>query len=306
MNIVEAFIKFNGSLIIIISGLSGSKKTSIAKFIERDFKLKLINIDDFIIPEFNETVILSNGLKIINWDSVDSYDWENINKTILKYQSDGVVLTGPYFPSDKLKFIPDFHVQIKIQKQILIENRIKFSEENKDKIKNDISTIPSIVNQITYPLYLKYTEKSKIDKFVNSKDLTKDQIYDQVADYLFFKINDNLEQKHKNNNNLNNLNNTDNKNNSKNVNSSDSSDSSETLDISNSSTDYIRNKNKNQNQNQNENKSDDSSSYEFTSEKLETKNSNENIFIGSDYDDVEVDGSQYFQIGNIDIHKDNK
>lgn len=222
MNIVEAFIKFNGGIVIIISGLSGSGKTSIAKFIERDFKLKLINIDDYAKKNVDNIVELSNGIKIVDWDDVNTYDWDKINKKVNEYKSNGVILCGPYFPTDLLKFEPHFHIQIKTPKQILIEKRVKFINANKDKFKTlfesltnreeiiesseetteksrtqdvDTSIVAAIVNQITYPHFLEYTQKSKIDKFVNAKDLNKDQIYDQVADFLFFKINENLQEK---------------------------------------------------------------------------------------------------------------
>lgn len=198
MNIVEAFLKFNGKLIIILSGLSGSGKKAIAKFIERDFKLVLINIDDYVISNFDKTQVLQNDVKIINWDDVDSYDWEKINQVVLENQSKGVILCGPYFPTKKLQFETDFHIQIKVPKQILIENRLKYAESNESKFKGLSEYIPMIVNQITYPSFLKYSEESKIDKHVNSKEHTNDQIYDQVADFLFFKIKENLQEKHKN------------------------------------------------------------------------------------------------------------
>lgn len=47
MNVVEAYIKFRGQLVVLVSGLSGSGKTEIARNIERDFKLKFINLNDY-------------------------------------------------------------------------------------------------------------------------------------------------------------------------------------------------------------------------------------------------------------------
>lgn len=196
MNIIEAYLMFNKKLIIILSGLSGSGKTSIAKLIERDFKLLLINIEHFVNKSYNQTEILPNGKKIINWDNVDSYDWDKINNMVVENQSKGVILCGPFFPTNKLNFICDFHIQIKIQKQILIENRIKYLKKNEiiedDKNKIVEDDVQTIVNKITYPLFLKYSEESKIDKYINSKDLTQDQMYDQIADFLFFRINEYL------------------------------------------------------------------------------------------------------------------
>lgn len=295
MNIVQAFIKFNGKLIIIMSGVSGSGKTSIAKFIERDFKLVLINIDDYILENFDKTVTISNDIKVINWDDVDSYDWDKINKKVLDNQSNGVILTGPYFPTTKLKFDANFHIQIKVSKQILIEKRLKHAESVKqDNVKHlDPTLIPIIVNQITYPLYLKYSEESKIDKYVNSKELTKDKIYDQVADYLFFKINENLQEKHPNKK-------------SSRI-ATDSAESAELLEPTES------NSSNNTNSNKSKDDDSDSDSLNFDPENFDSSTSDdiadktiklltpdpEPIFVGSDEnpDAAEVDYWEYPKVG---------
>ena len=302
MNIVQAFKKFNGKL--IISGLSGSGKTSIAKFIERDFKLVLINIDNFVIEKFDETVELSNNVKVTNWDSVDSFDWDAINKIVNDNKANGIVLCGPYFPLEKIKFESDFHIQIKVPKQILIEKRLKFAESNRDKFKTletiDNQIISTIVNKITYPLYLKYTEESKIDKFVNSKDITKDQIYDEVAEYLFYKIKENLQKipnEPKNNRSINNAptNNTPANNKSQissdDSNSSDSSDSSDSFGSDDSTVNTVTDTNK----------YNDSSSSEESGPPVKLSNS-EPIFVGSP-DDVEVDYWEYPRVGKIKQNK---
>lgn len=192
MNIVEAFIKYFNGVVIIISGLSGSNKTSIAKFIERDFKIALINIENYVAKENTHTVDV-NGAKIADWDHIDSYDWTTINAEVAKHKSTGVVVCGPYFPSNKLDVDANFHIQIKVSKQTLIEKRYEYIKSNPSKFESltdklDMSIVASIVNQITYPHFIDYSQKSKIDKYVNSKDITVDQVYDQVADYLFYKI----------------------------------------------------------------------------------------------------------------------
>lgn len=205
MNIVEAYIKFNEELIIIISGLSGSGKTKIASFIERDFKIKKINIDDFCIKENDRIVELSNGVKVKDWDHIDSYDWDKINESINSNKKSGVVICGPYFPIEKLKVNKYFHIQIKISKQKLIEKRHEYIKNNPEKCKDlvkylDTPTESMIINKITLPHFYEYTtpEKSKIDKYINIKnnetgeELNEDQIYDKVADFLFFKINEYL------------------------------------------------------------------------------------------------------------------
>jgi hypothetical protein len=198
MNIVEAYLKYIGELVIIISGLSGSGKTTIAKLIERDFKLKLINLDNFTNEEYNEKVTLPSGLTVIDWDNVDAFDWDKLNAEVAKNKQNGVVICGPYFPKDKLQFNSHMHIQIKIPKQILIANRTKYITENTDKFKDidviDDAVVGTIVNKITYPHFLHYSKLSDIDKYINSDQLTKDDVYNQSADFLFFRISAGLKE----------------------------------------------------------------------------------------------------------------
>ena len=44
MNILEAYIKYNGQLIIFISGLTGCGKTKLAKKLAFDYKCKILNL----------------------------------------------------------------------------------------------------------------------------------------------------------------------------------------------------------------------------------------------------------------------
>jgi uridine kinase len=197
MNIVEAYIKFNGELIILISGLSGSGKTKIAKNIERDFKISMIDAEMYCKKDFNKKVELPGGNEVIDWDDIESFDWQTINKLANDSKSKGIVICAPYFTTDVLTILPSFHVHIKIQKQSLIEARKIYVEENKEKCKDFGGLEGVIVNQITYPHYLEYLKTSKIDKFINSKDMTLDQIYDETTNFLFFKIEQYLEEYNK-------------------------------------------------------------------------------------------------------------
>jgi len=206
MNIVEAYIKFNKGLTVLISGLSGSGKTKLMQEIERDFKIKGINIEKFCVKKNDITVALPNGVTVTDWDHIDSYDWENINKTIDENKSKGIVVCGPYFPTDKLNFQPDFHINIKISKQQLVQRRHDYIKNNPEKCKNlvqflDTPTETLIINKITFPHFLEYSEKSKIDKYINAHELNSNQIYDQAADFLFNKIQYFLNNHNKSNNN---------------------------------------------------------------------------------------------------------
>jgi hypothetical protein len=203
MNIIEAYIKFNKEMIIIISGLSGSGKTKMATNIEKLFKIKKIDVESFCINNNDKTIKLSDGTIVKDWDHIDSYDWTKINDAVNESKKNGVVISGPYFPQNKLKFSPNFHIHIKVSKQQIIENRRKYIIENPDKCEELVKLVNTptemlMINQITYPHYLKYLEESKIDKFINMKEITHDQSYDQAVDYLFKKIQDFLDEYNKN------------------------------------------------------------------------------------------------------------
>ena len=58
MNIIEAYIKFNSQLIILISGFSGSGKTLLGRNIQRDFKLQFINLNDYYKENYNNIHLL--------------------------------------------------------------------------------------------------------------------------------------------------------------------------------------------------------------------------------------------------------
>ena len=197
MNIVEAYLKFNKQLVILVSGLSGSNKSQLANFIGRDFKLKSINIDEYCISDFKKMVEVIDGVTINDWDDVDSVDWSNINKDVDKYKENGVVLYGSYIPTNKITFSPDFHIHVKISKQNLIDARRTFIKNNPEKCKElikfvDTPTEHAIINKIVFPHYQKYLEQSKIDKYINANELNIDEIYDAAADFLFNKINEKL------------------------------------------------------------------------------------------------------------------
>lgn len=197
MNIVEAYLKFNKQLIILVSGLSGSNKSQLAKFIERDFKIKSINIDDYCIKEFEKMVDVIDGVKINDWDDIDSVNWKNINKDVEKYKDLGVVLYGSYITSDKITFNPDFHIHVKISKQNLIDARRTFIKNNPDTCEKlikfvDTPTEHAIINKIVFPHYQKYLEQSKIDKYINANELDVNEVYDAASSFLFNKINERL------------------------------------------------------------------------------------------------------------------
>ena len=188
MNIIEAYTKFNNKNIILISGLSGSNKTKIAKFIAKLFKFQLLNLETFklSIEEYDKEenyIEIKNNEKILDWDNIKkSINWNKFNETVNSIKKKGVVIYGLGFPDKLLDFKPDFHINLKINKQNLMMSRAKYlyrhSKSNK-KI---------IFNSHTYPFYLEIVKESTINRFINLNEIKGKQIKDAVFNYLIESI----------------------------------------------------------------------------------------------------------------------
>ena len=191
MNILEAYIKFNEQLIILISGFQGSGKGKLADQIKSLFKIDIINTNNYYIKNYNKTVKLHDGTEIVDWDNIDSIDWERLNRNINNKKKEGIIIVGFAFPTEKLDFSPDFHLHVKISKQNLIERRHEYIEQHPDtKLKElkDSHIDLMILNQITFPHYISYNEKSKINKFLNANENTSEQLFDISYDYMIEEI----------------------------------------------------------------------------------------------------------------------
>jgi adenylate kinase family enzyme len=193
MNVVEAYIKFKKQLVILISGFNGSGKGKLAQHISKDLKIDIVNTSQYYKDGYDIRVKLADGSEVVDWDSIDAIDWAKLNEYVNENKNKGVILVGFAFPVEVLKFETDFHLHVKINKQNLLENRHTYLEENKEKYSKlyELKGKPielMILNQITYPHYLKYLESSKIDRFLNSNDESIEKLYDITFDYMIEKI----------------------------------------------------------------------------------------------------------------------
>jgi cytidylate kinase len=190
-NIVEAYKEFNEQLIILVSGLSGSGKSELGKYICRDFKLHCIDMRKFYKKNADEKIKLPNGKYIINYDTDNVVNWDDLNTDINKYKKDGVVIFGNMFPTDKLQFKTDFHIHLKIAKQELKQRIHAYIEKHPEK-KFDEETENLRFNMHTYPYYLETIKRMKITKFMDATGMDENKIYDEVYDDLIKNINDNV------------------------------------------------------------------------------------------------------------------
>jgi adenylate kinase family enzyme len=199
MNVLEAYIKYKKQFIILVSGFSGSGKTLLAKNIERDFKVKYINLNNYYKEDYNVTMEMKTeegSVNVVDWDNPDAIDWDKFNKDVeeLIEKKEGVVISGFGFYDDKIKFKPDMHIHIKISKDKLLENRHKFLEENEGHKLNELKDTKlelQILNRMSYPHYIKSiagTGNGKIHKFINASEMDNDKIYDSSFEYIIDRI----------------------------------------------------------------------------------------------------------------------
>lgn len=202
--IIEAYIKFNKKLIILISGLSGSGKGKLSRELERDFKLKRINLDNYYRTDYKNIVTLSDKVAINDWDNPDAIDWDAFNNDVNKLAPNGIIVTGMYFIKDRLNFSADFHINIKISRENLLEKRHIFLEKKKNieryrelYLIKGTPTETLVLNELTYKHYNDAIKKSNINKFFNINNKTIDELYDQVFDYIIRYIQQSLEKYNK-------------------------------------------------------------------------------------------------------------
>jgi len=196
-NIVEAMLQFNKHMIIMISGLSGSGRTKLARFIADIFKFKLIDMKNFNHAEEyydkpENYIELNDGSKILNWDDIEkSINWVDLNDTVNANKATGVVVVGLGFPSKLIGFKSDQHIHIKISKDRLVENRHKYLDTHPNDRNYKYKGTPlekQIINRITIPMYIKMRDNSIIDRYINMSDIdiemAKTMIFKHLIAYI--------------------------------------------------------------------------------------------------------------------------
>jgi Cdc6-like AAA superfamily ATPase len=200
MNIVEAYIKENKQMVLLISGFSGSGKTIISRSLLKDInksnkeKVTFLNLNDFLKSESEYKNVIEVGeLKVIDWDSPDAVNWEEFNKKVNEIKNNGVIVSGFAFPKDKISFKVDFHIHLKMLKDDLIKNRADFTAEKIDDKTSRVAEIGEdmekrILNKITFPHYLNSLQTSAFNKMINVKYGEVKEAYDEVFVYIMEEI----------------------------------------------------------------------------------------------------------------------
>lgn len=204
MNVVEAYIKIKGQLIILVSGLPGCGKTTVGKKISQDFNIDYIDQFNYYVKDYDKKVELPDGSEIVDIYNNDAIDWKKLNKDVNSKKKEGVVVSGVAFPNDKLDFTPDYHIHLSISKKECLERQKAYLEKNKEKYPEEWKDLESgkerlKMNQLVYPYYLETVKESKINKFININNLDDDGAYDSAFDiiisYIQFFLNSDEGQK---------------------------------------------------------------------------------------------------------------
>lgn len=190
-NILEEYLyRNNNEIIIIVSGLSGTQRSSLSKLISNDLSIELINIDKFC-DEKKAKKIDFNGKLVNNWDDNDLIDYEEVKKAIEKSKNK-CVITGNYIFSDIIK--TDLHFHIKIDKEKLYENRKRYLEENKNDCKEEyeiINDLKGFLNKTTWNNYFISLPKMSINYYIPYNDdiqVMYNKIFDDTMKYISKKL----------------------------------------------------------------------------------------------------------------------
>jgi hypothetical protein len=194
MKIVEAYTKYKGQCIIAVSGFQGSGKTQIAKFISKVCGFKLISLSSYFLSleEYDKDenyVSLKNDIKILDWENIyESIDWKKFNNVVNDNKKNGIVIVGFGFPNKMIDFQIDYHIHIKIRKQDLMMKREEYFQNNKDKNKHELlnDDVKYLLNNVTYPHYIKLTQDTIVNMNITMDDIEK--AYDNVFNFLMTSI----------------------------------------------------------------------------------------------------------------------
>ena len=181
MTIIEAYIKFNGQLVILLSGMSGSGVSKISREIAQTLKLDTIAVKDYIDKSYSETITIPDNLKsqndnsqheIINWDSDDIYDFKNLNNAINEKKNKGVIIYGQLFSRENIDADIDIQIIIKLSKPNLYEKRQKFIQSHNIKPAFSNPEINKyIFNKYTYTYFVDVTKDITYAKFINANQI---------------------------------------------------------------------------------------------------------------------------------------
>ena len=202
INIIEAYLKEFGQMIILLIGMPTSNKSNLAKKLESDIepKFTLININDYFEKNFIDVEVKNINFKL--YDHPDNINYSKLFDDINKVKSTGVILYGNSIDTNKIKDIKiDFSYFFDVKPNLLKNNLIKnkklpFSTSQEEHIDEKINDKLEIyIKDILIPIYNNIKKNIKFNKFYNIKEDTQFiDIYDNLFDYFILLIKKKLDQ----------------------------------------------------------------------------------------------------------------
>ena len=168
MDIVRAFIHYNGNLLIYVSGLYGIDQ---AKKLAKKFKINFININDYF-------------LKINNTYDKNPFSYkqlyiDKINADIKELVKTGLVIYGFPVIDYSLATPIDFNIHI----FITIQHYIDYCKNKYPSIEDN--TIQREYNVYIKPYYNKLIKNIRFAKSINTNKLDKEKISDDLFNILW-------------------------------------------------------------------------------------------------------------------------
>ena len=153
MNILEAYIEKNNSIIILITGINIELLNSIGEILSKDLSLPLIKLNEVLKTNY-----------YLDSDKPDTTELENL----IKKNKNNVIVGFKYPINNKI----DFHFNIKFNSNIFMKNQIKNSKN-------------------IYEEYKIKLKEQKIDKFLKYED-DKEETNNSIFNYLLDLIKKNV------------------------------------------------------------------------------------------------------------------
>jgi len=177
----------------VVSGLSGSGKSTVLKWLKEYGKLKpnsaVIDQDSYFYSRQGKkhkmpNVRLSSGQTTINYDSPLSIDNKKLEEDVKLHLSEGknVYLSGFIFRSGMYDLNPDLHFHIIIGKEMSLQRREQSKNYTNDFARNKDKMM---MEEVIFPEYLETLRLSKIDYYLDGTKQIR-----QNGDFIVTKIND--------------------------------------------------------------------------------------------------------------------
>jgi uridine kinase len=140
---------------IVISGVSGTGKSTMAAILARSYEWEYIEGDDFYRSRFDvrPKVRLSNGEEVTNWDHPDMIDWDHLNRTVNMALETKDVVLATFAPCLHLMdFEVDMNIMLSLGRGALqkcIDARAKSKPDLKNKERDAL-----MVREVVFPRFI--------------------------------------------------------------------------------------------------------------------------------------------------------